>query len=196
MNKPVLIGLICLGVFLLFSLMRFISRKRREKREKEMMAGDRLREEALDSLLVNERARRSKMETFSAKPVEVSYNANTSDPESGGRKGKKGGSKKMLQILEISEVSERKYMLNPQKGIRIGSKNGKNNIVLTDSGVDDIQCEIMLFDGEIYTRNVGQRGSVVLYRGRQQAQVRQKAIPIRTGDVLQLGRTRLKLEIV
>ena len=102
----------------------------------------------------------------------------------------------MLQILEISEVSERKYMLNPQKGIRIGSKNGKNNIVLTDSGVDDIQCEIMLFDGEIYTRNVGQRGSVVLYRGRQQAQVRQKAIPIRTGDVLQLGRTRLKLEIV
>lgn len=194
-------AIMAIGVVILAILLIFLKRSHSKNAKNKAMAvqaEDKLREEALDRILLNENARSKGEETFSAKPFEVSYDAQGTDKRSAGqgKKKKRSSVKVMLQITEKSELSVRKYMFDPSSGVRIGSKKGKNNIVVTDPQVDEMQCELLEHEGVIYIRNVGGSGKVVLTRGGQRAYVEQKAVVMKSGDEILLGKTVFQVDLV
>lgn len=190
-SKPVFIAIIAAIVLLFIVIIRLVAKSNARKKEMATRAEDRLREEALDRVIVNAQAN---IATFAEKPVEVNYVA---DPNSNVTQNtKRTSGKLMLQITETSELSKRKYMLNPENGILIGSRQGANNIVITDPGVDDNQCEIIFYQNELYVRNVGQMGQITLLRGRKSALVGQGTVLLKKNDVLCIGNTQLKIEFL
>ena len=103
----------------------------------------------------------------------------------------------MLQITENNHISTRKYMLDPSKGIYIGSKTGANHIVVGNaSTVDDRQCEIVESGNKAYVHNLGISGRVLLSRGGNRAYVEQKYIELKSSDTLYIGESILEIEII
>lgn len=191
---------IMLGIFaalLVVIIFSIISKKRREKKVKAQLAGDKIREETLDKLLLNKEAEIRKDEnTFVAIPVAVNYDVNSIEKINTSEKKKNRRNKVMVQIIENSELSERKYMLDPRKGIFFGSKTGKNHIVVSDSDIDERQCEIRENTGNVYVRNIGNSGKLVLKRQKQSVYVEQKYIEIKAGDTLLIGNTIYKIDLI
>lgn len=159
-----------------------------------IQAEDKLREEALDKIILNDKAQNDEGDVFSAKPFEVNYDAASVEKHT--EKAKKAKYRTMVQIVENSELSSRKYMFDPSKGIHIGGKNGKNDIVVSDMSVDDQQCEIVLSSSTVYIRNLGGSRKVVLKRGKQQAYVEKKYVELKSNDVILIGKTIFRIEII
>lgn len=191
---------IIIGIFailLIIIILSLISRKKKEKREKALLVSDKIREEALDRLLLNkETEAKSAEKTFTAIPIEVNYDANSIEKLKSNIFEKKKNKKVMVQIVENSELSARKYMLDPGKGIFIGSKVGKNHIVINNTNIDAQQCEIRENSGKVYVRNIGSSGKVVLRRGKQSAYVEQKYLEMKTDDALLIGNTIYRIELI
>lgn len=191
------IGIGILAALLAVIIFSLISKKRREKKAKAQLAGDKVREEALDKLLLNKEAEIRKEEnTFAAIPFAVNYDVNSTEKANTTEKKKNKRKKVMVQIVENSELSARKYMLDPQKGIFMGSKNGKNHIVINSADIDERQCEIRESSEKVYIRNIGSSGKVVLRRGKQSAYVEQKYLEIKTGDALMIGNAIYRMELI
>lgn len=162
-----------------------------------ILAEDKLREEALDKILLNKNAENKKGEALLATPFEVNYDvARIEKNKKASAKKEKKDSKVMVQIVENSELSARKYMFDPKKGICIGSKVGKNHIVITGSKVDAKQCEIVESAGKVYVHNIGNSGRIVLQRGNQKAYVQQKYVELKSGDCIILGDTIFEIDLV
>ncbi len=194
-------AIIAIAVIIILILLIFLKiRLSRSAQNKAMaiQAGDKLREEALDRVLLNESAGAQEAETFSAKPFEVSYGEQGAAKAQAGqaKKRKKAPLKLMVQITEKSELSVRKYMFDPRQGIRIGSRKGKNNIVVVNPEVDEIQCELLEHEGRIYMRNTGGSGKVTLARGGQRAYVEKKAVEIKSGDEILLGNMVFRVDFI
>ena len=156
-----------------------------------------MREEALDRIILNEN--NSEEEGANpAIPFEVRYDSNHTNKinPSKGRKSGKSNSKIMVQITENNEISARKYMLDPSKRIYMGSKNGKNHIVVSDQHIDARQCEIIENGQNVYVHNIGGSGKLVLIRAGKKAYVESKYIELRSGDVLSIGETTFGIEVV
>lgn len=186
-----------IAVILILIFISTVSKKRKIKKHKAMLANDRLREEALDKLLVNTEAEVKKDDrTFAAVPVAVNYDANLIEKADSAKKQKGKRKKIMVQIIENSELSARKYVLDPGKGIFIGSKAGKNHIVIGNENVDERQCEIREKAGKVYVHNTGTSGKVILRRGKQGVYVEQNYLEIKTGDALVIADTIYKMELI
>ena len=189
-----IIGILLMGIILII-----ISKKRKEKKAKALQASDKIREEALDRLLLNQETESRKEEpTFAAVPIAVNYDVNSVEKtkDSTSRKKRNKSKKVMVQIVENSELSARKYMLDPQKGIFIGSKAGKNHIVISNANVDERQCEIRENAQKVYVRNTGSSGKVILRRGKQSAYVEQKYLELKTGDTLLIGNMLYRIDLI
>lgn len=198
MIKYAILAAAGIAILLLLVFLKIKLGRRAKNRALSVKAQDKLREEALDRVLLNESAGGQETETFSAKPFEVSYKEQGTHPQAGGQTKKKGKhtQKLMVQIAEKSELSVRKYMFDPEQGIRIGSGKGKNNIVVTDSRVDAVQCELLEHEGRVYVRNLGGSGKVTLVRGSQRAYVEKKAVEIKSGDEVLLGNSVFRIDLV
>lgn len=177
-----------------------VSKQQREKKEKELLANNKMREEALDKLLFNQEAALKKEEdtTFAAVPINVNYDVNALDKSIGKSTGKKKNKSKkmMMQIVENSELSVRKYMFDPKKSIFIGSKNGKNHIVNSSATVDERQCEIKEIQEKVYVRNLGHPAKVLLTRGKQMAHVEHNYIELKNGDIISIANTTYQIDII
>ena len=181
-------------LIVLFTVLLKMKTKKKKERAMELQAEDKLREAALDKIILNDKGQGNESNIFSAKPFEVNY-----DPESVGKqiaKTRKTNHKTMFQIIEKSELSSRKYMFDPSKGIRIGGKKGKNDIIVADTDINDEQCEIVLSNSTVYVRNLGESRKVILKRGRQQAYIERKYVELKSEDVICLGKTFFKIEII
>lgn len=191
----IILGILAtLFVVIVFSL---INKKRREKKVKIQIASDKIREEALDKLILNKETEIRKDEkTFAAVPVVVNYDVNSIEKINAFEKKKTKRKKVMVQILENSELSARKYVFDPRKGIFLGSKVGKNHIVVSDSDIDERQCEIRENAGNVYVRNIGISGKLVLRRQKQSVYVEQKYLEIKTGDILVVGNVIYKVDLI
>lgn len=193
-----IIGLVIVLLGLIIILCIVFS-KHKNKKEKILLASNKMREEALDKLLVNQEAALKKEEenTFAAVPINVNYDVNALDKSKGKVGGKKNKSKKtMIQIVEKSELSVRKYMFDPKKSIFIGSKNGKNHIVNSSSTVDERQCEIKEVYDKVYVRNMGHPAKVIMSRGKQIAYIEQNYIELKSGDVISMANTTYQIDII
>ena len=184
----------CIVFVILFILLIKIRKKNKKQKIMSIQAEDKLREEALDKIILNDKAQNDEGDVFSAKPFEVNYDAASVEKHT--EKAKKARYRTMVQIVENSELSSRKYMFDPSKGIHIGGKNGKNDIVVSDMSVDDQQCEIVLSSSTVYIRNIGGSRKVVLKRGKQQAYVEKKYVALKSNDVILIGKTIFRIEII
>lgn len=193
MYKTMIIaGIILLALILLI----FLYRRYGRRREMERLAQDKLREQALDRIILNEYAGKGEDAAVSETPVEVDYQKGRSPKEKKRRGLAKRDKKTMLQIVEKGELSERKYILDPRKKIFMGSGNGKNHIVINDPNVEERQCEIIESEGRVYVHNVGSPGKCILKRGKQKAYMENRYIELLTGDEIHLGGRKYKITFV
>lgn len=191
-DNPILFVLLLAISVALFSLRKIIA-IRKKRKELESIAQDKLREEKLDDFIINKAAPKVGKASASAKPFEEDYASKRAE-----RSGKAliREAAIMVQLIETKELSSKKYMLDPANGIYIGSNPGKNNIIVADPGVSDMQCTIIEKDGIVVIRNVGSEGNVLLSRRRNKTYVERIPIEIRNNDVITIGKSRFKVELI
>lgn len=175
--------LLCGAGFLLVFLIIFLRRK--QKREMRRNVEDKLREEALNRLLVGEK--RPSGTSLPSTPFDVKYDLNQKKKgEPALRNPVVNGKSIMIQLTEQSELSIRKYMFDIRDHITFGTAT-TNDIVISSSHVSKLQCEILRIGGALFIRNLGQSGQVLLRRKRKHRSVEHEAIQLLDKDALEIG---------
>ena len=187
--NPLYIVFGCAGAAVILIVVLIIHSSKRKKKEAMLrVAEDKLRESNLDQQILNPNAAPDPSRKVSEKPYEMRYS--TSAAASAARKGI------MLQIEEVSEISKRKYMVNPVPPITIGSGTG-NSIVLTDMTIDSKQCEIGLTEsGQVYAKNIGTANLVNVIRGKKSIPVESEEVVLKKSDQLKIGGVKLIITIL
>lgn len=197
MGKLIIVAIVSAVISITISVIKITGKRRKIKKELAMRAQDKLREEALDSVILNPNAPTSARSTTQATPFSVTYDSgNVERDSSSGKAEKSGGSKLMVQITENSELSAKKYMLDPSSVINIGRSETSNHIVIMDDAVDSVQCNIVEKDGRIYIRNAGASGKLILVRGTERAFVEKNPIELKNSDRIMIGKNIFKVDIV
>ena len=167
-------------------------KRRRKRKEIELRAEDRLREEALERVLVDgQRDIKRGQAAF-----DVRYDTNRRGKKNADQAQGNGKSPVMLQLTEQSELSTRKYMLHAANRLSIGSKPGVNDVVISGSEIAAIQCEIVRVGKNLYISNLGDKGQVLLRRGKKQMLLERDAVELQNGDLLQIGGFTFKADIL
>lgn len=191
-DNPVLLVFLVAMLIALFSLKKLIAIYNKRK-ELESIAQDKLREEKLDDYIINKAAPKIGKASVSAKPFQEDFDSKRAE-----RSGKAliREAAIMVQIIETKDLSSKKYMLDPAIGIYIGSNPNNNNIIVTDSGISAMQCIIKEKNGIVVVRNIGDEGNVLLSRKSNKTYVERIPIEIRNGDVITIGRSQFKIELI
>ncbi len=177
-------------------ILRIVIRRSRRNRELAIAAEDKRRDENLNNVILNSYAGDA-----GRKEVYVPYDVDYSNSEADGRKNKKrdGAGRRddapMLQLIEKTELSTRKFMLNPVKGIHIGSDSQINDIAVLAAGIAPQQCEIFVAGGKVYIRDLGGGNRTILRRKKEQAIVDHNGVRLLSGDVIVLGSVTYKVTI-
>lgn len=187
-NPPLLIVAFALALFLLIFFLKKFMKHREKKKEIALAAADRVRDENLNNIILNSHADRSNSKEV-YKPYDVDYSQDKAGREKRDRTdifaGKQG--QPMIQLIEKTELSTRKFVLNPAKIIRIGSDLQNNDISVLSEGVEPHQCEIFAAGGNVYIRNTGEKTRTIIKRKKQQAIADNKGIRLLSGDRILLG---------
>lgn len=186
--NPLYIVFGCIGLAVILIVVLIIHSSKRKKKEALLrVAEDKLRESNLDRQILNPNAPEDLTRKVSEKPYEMRYSTTSTSVT---RKGI------MLQIEEVSEISKRKYMVNPVPAITIGSGSG-NSIILTDMTIDAKQCELGLTDNnQVYVKNVGSTNSVSVLRGKKSLEVDANEFVLKKNDQLKIGSVKLTIHIL
>lgn len=183
-KTPLIIAVLALAFFLIIFFLKKYMKHREKKKEIALAAADRVRDENLNNIILNSHADRgSNREVY--KPYDVDYSSKekgSSTEVSVGRQGQP-----MIQLIEKTELSTRKFVLNPAKKIRIGSDLQDNDISVLSEGVSPHQCEIFAAGGNVYIRNTGEYTKTIIKRKKQQAIADNKGIRLLSGDRILLG---------
>lgn len=170
--------------------------KRSEKKELKRVAMDHLRDEKLNRIILNEHDTDTATRNAS-KPYDVNYE--------NGSQGTYGQASSlnlsnmhtmMIQLVENTELSSRKFVLDPAKGISIGSGLNNNDIVIANSDIEEHQCRIFEAQHKIYIKNTGHKVRTIVKRKREQTIVDDKGIRIVTGDKIVLGNISYEITII
>jgi hypothetical protein len=93
----------------------------------------------------------------------------------------------MVQLVENTEFSSRKFIFNLSGIIRIGSGLIDNDIVVANGGIEEHQCEIFLAQKKVYVRNMGHYARTIVKRKKRKIIVDNRGIRIVTGDKIILA---------
>lgn len=175
------------AVVIIIIILVISRRKLNQKKLAVIKAQDKLREEALDRMILNESAEVDDIRAQAERAFSVNY----------GQAGLKRGTDKrlMLEIEEISDFSVRKFMLNPIPAISVGSARG-NTIELPSDVAEAKHCEIGIQDGLVYVTSFGTDNSVWVSRRNTRRSVGGKRLAIENGDTIQIGAVKLKVKFV
>ena len=196
MNKTIImtIGFAVILILLILIFTKILSRRKQHK-EITQAAADRVRDENLNSVILNNYGNGGKH-----KEVYVPYDVDYSNSES-----RKNGStsvvdiatkQTMIQLIEKTELSTRKFILNPSKKIRIGSDLQDNDISIFVDGIAPHQCEIFLVEDKVYIRNLSNTMQTVLRRKKEKAYVDAKGIRLLSNDIIILGKVVYEIMII
>lgn len=188
-KTPLFFTAAVLALFLLLFFLKKFMKFREKKKEITQAAADRIRDENLNSIILN-----SHTATDGNKEIYKPYDVDYSSKDKGGHhKGcsqdalaRKNGAP-MLQLVEKTELSTRKFILNPAKRIRIGSDLQDNEISVLAQGVVPHHCEIFAAGGGVYIKNTGEGTRTIIRRRKEQAIVDNNGIRLQTGDCILLG---------
>lgn len=185
---PLLLAAAALAFFLLLFLLKKYIRSQEKKKEIAQASADRLRDENLNNIILN-----SYVETGGHKEIYKPYDVDYSSKDKGVGKGKEQNAadtkhgQPMLQLIEKTELSTRKFVLNPAKRIRIGSDLQDNEISVLAQGVAPHHCEIFAAGGSVYIRNTGEKTRTIIRRRKEQAIADGRGIRLQTGDSILVG---------
>ena len=189
----IILGII-LAVIVIIILKKLLKRNERNK-ELKIAAEDKRRDENLNNVILNSYAGRD-----SLKEVHTPYDVDYSSPNGENVKAysnelKSDNNQLMLQLIERTELSTRKFMLNPAKKIKIGSDLQGNDITVMAEGISPHQCEIFSINDKVYIRNLGQGNRTIVRRKKEQAIVDENGLRLLSNDTVILGNASYDITI-
>lgn len=192
-NRTVIMILAVLAmlVFLFWLVKRVLDEKHRH-RELEQATADKIRDENLNNVILNQY-----MGCKRPKEVHIPYDVDYSSPNRENRMAdSEQGSNTMVRLVERTELSVRKFLLNPSKVIRIGSDLQKNDIVVLAEDIAPRQCEIFSVKNKVYIRNLAPGNGTVIKRKKEKAIVDERGIRLLSDDIVILGRVSYDITII
>lgn len=182
--KPLIMILIAAAAAIFVVVLRLALRRRKRRKQFEEIAQLKQRDEAL-----NEALRNPRMNTGSAGtkgPIEVSW-----DDKAVRAPGAASGA--MVELIELSAYSRRKYIFRTDQPITIGS--GKDNqLVLCREGVEARHCEIRMNGKKPCVRSLA-GAKTVLIRKKTSVLVSTEGVYLNNGDHIQLGESELQFRL-
>lgn len=182
------------AAFILVLLTRWVKRflrRRAQKKEIDLAAAHRLRDENLNQIILNNHTGGVENREI-YKPYDVDYNGEGS----GGFDNMNIKARQtMIQLVEHTRLSTRKYVLNPAKKIRIGSDLQGNEISVVENEVAPHQCEIFEAQGKVYIRHTGGNTQTIIRRKRQSAIADKRGIRLHSGDRIEIGSVSYEITI-
>ena len=189
----VVLGVI-LAVIVIIILRKLLKRNERNK-ELKIAAEDKRRDENLNNVILNSRVDKDNLKEIHT-PYDVDYsNPNGENVKTYSNELENEDNQIMLQLIEKTELSTRKFMMNPAKRIKIGSDLQGNDITVMADGISPHQCEIFLVNDKVYIRNLGQRNRTIVRRKKEQAIVDENGLRLLSNDTVILGNASYDITI-
>lgn len=163
-------------VLLLFVLRPVLKRKKLREQEKEMSLLQK-RNEALNETLRNPKVKAA--ENAPVAPMEVHWDEKAVDRQHSGR------ASMMVELVEFSTYSRRKYLFSAEQPIHIGSGT-ENQLVLSREGVAARHCKIFTINGALAVK-VAAGAKAVLVRGKTSAVISSEGVLLNNGDHIRMG---------
>lgn len=156
-------------------------KKQSAQRQLKQAVSDHAREEELDRIILNplfsERDRQAVSKPYSVDYGDIGRKENSLQEEQG----------MMIQLVEHTALSARKYVLNLTHSIRIGNRLEGNDIMVSGKNDAAFQCEIFLAQGKAYVRIASGERAIFLRRRKKQIAVDRKGFRLLTGDKIFMG---------
>lgn len=186
------IAIVVALAFLILFLKKQI-KKYGKKKEINQAAADQIRDENLNHVILNN-YRQKKGDKVAHKPYDVDYGSGADASDVVLDDGK-GVCQLMVQLVERTELSMRKFVLNPAHGIQIGSNLNDNDIVVFSGEIAAHQCEIFSAGGKVYVRNLENNNKTIVRRRKERVIVNERGIRLLTGDCILLGNVSYDITI-
>jgi pSer/pThr/pTyr-binding forkhead associated (FHA) protein len=187
--------LIVVVVVLIIMIIKKIVKKRQNAKELSMQAADKIRDENLNNVILNSHGVKS-----NARDIPIPYDVDYSNQSGNGNEIEKNAnaskSPLMIQMVEKTNLSTRKFILNPEKGIRIGSDTQDNDITVFDQSVSPHQCEIFSAGNKVYIRNIGTENRTILKRKKESVIINENGIRLVSNDRIILGSITYDIRII
>ena len=195
-KKTIIIIAIGLLISLIIRLIKHLIKKGQKNKELRQATEDRFRDENLNNIILNSQGNvKGKKEVYT--PYDVDYrNGEQTKNNISGEKNNVTSKQIMIQLIEKTELSTRKFLLNPAKKIKIGSDLQNNDISVLAEGISPHQCEIFSVGNKIFIRNIDDKNKTIIKRKREQAFVDNKGIRILSDDIIILGKVTYAVTIV
>lgn len=162
-----------------------LSKNRRARQRFQEMAQIKRRDEALTEALRNPQA---KTENGVAEgPMEISWD------DKAVRKSTGKGRPLMVELVELSTYSRRRYVYRMDRPVRIGSGDG-NQMELPREGVAESHCEIFLLNGRACIRSLS-GAKTLLKRKKELALISSEGAYLKNGDQIQLGSAEIQFRM-
>lgn len=190
-NKITFLIIICSLVILIIVLRKLI-KANQKKKELRQAALERARDEKLNSFILN------RYSPSDHKEVYVPYDVDYSDGINGLQydlNNRSVSNPIMIQIIERTGLSERKFALNASKGIRIGTSKEDDIEIISENRVM-FQCELFVIKNKLYARNNMPASMIIIKRNKKQAVVDARGLAIKSGDTLLIGTYSYTITIV
>lgn len=195
-RMSILICAAIIFVLIFIIVLKKVAAKTVKKKELRRAAADKLRDENLNRVILNAYQEKEKQKEIH-KPYDVDYGSRgTDDSKKNRRDERDAGDRLMIQLIEKTELSARKFVLNPAKIIRIGSDLQNNDIVVFSENVSPRQCEIFSAMDKVFIRNTGEKCKTVIKRKKEQAIVDNRGIRLLSGDVVILSNVSYDVTII
>lgn len=170
----------------LIVVLRTWSKWRKKRRKSEEMSHITRRNEALNEALRDPSAKEP-VQSGPEGPLEISWD------DKAVHQSAAAGSALMIELIELSTYSRRKYVFRADRPISIGS--GPNNqMVLPREGVAEKHCEIRMAGKRACVRSVS-RAQTSLKRKKNVVLVGTEGIYLNNGDHLQLGTSEIQFRL-
>lgn len=179
----ILLVILIVGFFLL-------RKKNKGLREMVSLQKDRIREESLDSRLMNKaHMERASNQSITSNPYDVVYHEESTEVY------KDTDDHISVQVQEKGILATKKYVVHVFDEIGIG-RDDVNKIILNDVSLAPRQISLIRVEKLLFARNLDEHISIALIRGKHSYGLSSEAVQIENGDILKAGNTTLRLTII
>lgn len=189
--KQVIIIIICVCVILLLLVFKTLLVNYRKKQKLSELAKQKIRDSELNKAISN-KSKNVNIGTGKDIPYEVDY----AKTHRGIKKKINITYKWMIQLVEKSELSERRYMLDLDNEIEIGSQRDQNSITVCEPSVARKHCCIFVHQEKVFIKNLDSENKTIITRKKSQTALGENAVEILSGDSIQLGNVQFGITII
>lgn len=182
---PLALAMGVMAIAALIIILKLIRMKKDEKAAYEA----RLKDQVLNEALKNSQGKRGPFRgQDSARPLEEA--ARPAQKQALAEEGK------IVVKLTVTGKQPANYVVNPEKDVLIGSRQGSSEIVLPEQGIAPRHCGIFSYKGGVYIRNLNDSYETILKRKNKSTRVSDKGIRVFTGDIVQIGVCRIQITLM